>query len=83
VLGLVMSQLNNYALSPISEGRVGEVARVTSATGPFGLSFGLAFVGAVMLATLSIAFTKLSDGSSILPADDKELIAEVLRMMPR
>ena len=30
---------------------------MTSATGSFGLSFGLAFAGAAMLATLSIAFT--------------------------
>ena len=49
-LGLMASQLNNYALSPISEERVGEAAGVTSATGSFGLSFGLAFAGAIMLA---------------------------------
>ena len=46
-LGLLASQLNNYALSPISEERVGEAAGVTSATGSFGLSFGLAFAGAI------------------------------------
>ena len=44
-LGLLASQLNNYALSPISEERVGEAAGVTSATGSFGLSFGLACRG--------------------------------------
>ena len=36
-LGLLASQLNNYALSPIAEERVGEAAGVTSATGSFGL----------------------------------------------
>jgi MFS family permease len=77
-LGLLASQLNNYALSPISEERVGEAAGVTSATGSFGLSFGLAFAGAVMLATLSIAFTRLSDASDVLPPDDKEHVATVL-----
>jgi MFS family permease len=77
-LGLLASQLNNYALSPISEERVGEAAGVTSATGSFGLSFGLAFAGAVMLATLSIAFTRLSDASDVLPPDDKERVATVL-----
>src|SRR4029453_14053127 len=56
-LGLLVSQLNNYTLSPISEERVSEAAAVNSAGGSFGLSFGLAFAGAVMLATLSVSFT--------------------------
>jgi hypothetical protein len=77
-LGLLASQLNNYALSPISEERVGEAAGVTSATGSFGLSFGLAFAGAVMLATLSIAFTQLTDASDVLPAAEKEQVATAL-----
>ena len=77
-LGLLASQLNNYALSPISEERVGEAAGVTSATGSFGLSFGLAFAGAVMLATLSVAFTQLSDASDVLPPAEKEQVATVL-----
>jgi hypothetical protein len=67
-LGLLVSQLNNYALSPISEERVGEAAGVSSATGSFGLSFGLAFAGAIMLATLSIAFTEKSESSNVLSA---------------
>jgi Major Facilitator Superfamily len=41
-LGLLVSQLNNYTLSPISEERVSEAAGVNSAAGSFGLSFGLA-----------------------------------------
>ena len=52
-LGLLVSQLNNYTLAPISEERVSEAAGVNSAAGSFGLSFGLAFAGAIMLATLS------------------------------
>ena len=52
-LGLMVSRLNNYTLSPISEERVSEAAGVNSAAGSFGLSFGLAFAGAIMLATLS------------------------------
>ena len=51
--GLLVSQLNNYTLSPITEERVSEAAGVNSAAGSFGLSFGLAFAGAIMLATLS------------------------------
>ena len=60
-LGLLVSQLNNYTLAPISEERVSEAAGVNSAAGSFGLSFGLAFAGAIMLASLSFAFTSLAD----------------------
>ncbi|HET8821661.1 MAG TPA: hypothetical protein VFM57_08950, partial [Thermoleophilaceae bacterium] len=77
-LGLLVSQLNNYTLAPVSEDRVGEAAGVNSATGSFGLSFGLAFAGAIMLATLSIAFTEKSDSSNVLPATDKQRVADVL-----
>jgi hypothetical protein len=77
-LGLLASQLNNYALSPISEERVGEAAGVTSATGSFGLSFGLAFAGAIMLATLSIAFTNMAEASNVLPPADQQRVADVL-----
>jgi EmrB/QacA subfamily drug resistance transporter len=77
-LGLLASQLNNYALAPISEERVGEAAGVTSATGSFGLSFGLAFAGAIMLATLSIAFTNMTESSNVIPAADQQHIANVL-----
>src|SRR5262245_42251734 len=77
-LGLLASQLNNYALSPISEERVGEAAGVTSATGSFGLSFGLAFSGAIMLAALSIAFTNMAESSTVLPPADQQRVADVL-----
>ena len=61
-LGLLVSQLNNYTLSPITEERVSEAAGVNSAAGSFGLSFGLAFAGAIMLATLSFLFTDMAEG---------------------
>ena len=77
-LGMLVSQLNNYTLSPISDERVSEAAGVNSAAGSFGLSFGLAFAGAIMLATLSIAFTDLSNDSRVLPAAEKEQVAQVL-----
>ena len=78
-LGLLASQLYTYALSPILEERVGEAAGVTSATGSFGLSFGLAFSGAVMLATLSIAFTNMAESSSVLPPADQQRVANCAR----
>jgi MFS family permease len=77
-LGLLVSQLNNYTLSPVSEERVGEAAGVNSATGSFGLSFGLAFAGAIMLATLSIAFTNKAESSTVLPPAQQEHVADVL-----
>jgi EmrB/QacA subfamily drug resistance transporter len=77
-LGLLVSQLNNYTLAPISEERVSEAAGVNSAGGSFGLSFGLAFAGAIMLATLSIAFTNLAQGSSVLDPAEKQRVASAL-----
>ena len=77
-LGLLVSQLNNYTLSPISEERVSEAAGVNSAAGSFGLSFGLAFAGAIMLATLSISFTNLAEASSVLPPAEQQQVAQVL-----
>ncbi len=77
-LGLLVSQLNNYTLSPISEERVSEAAGVNSAAGSFGLSFGLAFAGAIMLATLSIAFTHEAEASKVLPPADQQRVADAL-----
>jgi EmrB/QacA subfamily drug resistance transporter len=77
-LGLLVSQLNNYTLSPISDERVSEAAGVNSAAGSFGLSFGLAFAGAIMLATLSIAFTQKAEDSTVLPAAAQAQVADAL-----
>jgi hypothetical protein len=77
-LGLLVSQLNNYTLSPISDERVSEAAGVNSAAGSFGLSFGLAFAGAIMLATLSIAFTQKAQDSKVLPAAAQQQVADAL-----
>jgi EmrB/QacA subfamily drug resistance transporter len=77
-LGLLVSQLNNYTLSPISEERVSEAAGVNSAAGSFGLSFGLAFAGAILLAALSIAFTNMADASTVLAPDEQQRVADAL-----
>jgi len=77
-LGLLVSQLNNYTLSPISDERVSEAAAVNSAGGSFGLSFGLAFAGAVMLATLSFSFTAKAEASSVLSPAEQTRVAQVL-----
>ena len=63
---------------PISDERVSEAAGVNSAAGSFGLSFGLAFAGAIMLATLSIAFTQKAEDSTVLPPAAQEQVADAL-----
>jgi EmrB/QacA subfamily drug resistance transporter len=77
-LGLLVSQLNNYTLAPISEERISEAAGVNSAAGSFGLSFGLAFAGAVMLATLSFSFTRLAEDSDVLSPAEQQQVADGL-----
>jgi hypothetical protein len=77
-LGLLVSQLNNYTLSPISDERVSEAAGVNSAAGSFGLSFGLAFAGAIMLATLSLGFTSMATASTVLSPAQQQQVAHAL-----
>lgn len=77
-LGLLVSQLNNYTLSPISDERVSEAAGVNSAAGSFGLSFGLAFAGAILLAALSISFTNVAEASDVLTPAQQEQVADAL-----
>jgi MFS family permease len=77
-LGLLVSQINNYTLAPISEERVGEAAGVNSAISSFGLSVGLAFTGAIPLAAMSILFTAKTDASTVLAPAEKSRVAQVL-----
>jgi hypothetical protein len=77
-LGLLVSQLNNYTLAPISEERVSEAAGVNSAGGSFGLSFGLAFAGAILLAALSVGFTSMAQSSTVLSGAEQQQVAKVL-----
>jgi EmrB/QacA subfamily drug resistance transporter len=77
-LGLLVSQLNNYTLSPIEEERVSEAAGVNSAGGSFGLSFGLAFAGAIMLMTLAFTFTREAEDSKVLTPTQQEQVADKL-----
>src|SRR5690606_26128315 len=77
-LGLLVSQLNNYTLAPISDDLISEAAGVNSAAGQFGLSVGLALAGAIMLATLAWAFTDLADQSTVLTPTEQEQVATAL-----
>jgi EmrB/QacA subfamily drug resistance transporter len=77
-LGLLVSQLNNYILAPIEEERVSEAAGVNSAGQSFGLSFGLALGGGILLAALSASFINMTEASDVIPPEDQEQVAEVL-----
>jgi EmrB/QacA subfamily drug resistance transporter len=77
-LGLLVSQLNDYTLAPIEEERVSEAAGVNSAGGSFGLSFGLAMAGGILLATLSLAFTNKTESSTAIRPAQQDQIADTL-----
>jgi hypothetical protein len=77
-LGILVSQINNYTLAPISEERAGEAAGVNSSISSFGLSVGLAVTGAVLLAAMSILFSAKSDASTVLAPAEKDRVADVL-----
>jgi EmrB/QacA subfamily drug resistance transporter len=77
-LGLLVSQLNNYTLAPVAEERVSEAAGVNSAAGSFGLSFGLAMAGGLMLAALSVSFMQMTESSQVIPPTERQQIAEAL-----
>ncbi|HXN59784.1 MAG TPA: MFS transporter, partial [Acidimicrobiales bacterium] len=74
-LGLLVSQLNNFTLAPIAEERVSEAAGVNSAAGSFGLSFGLAVAGGLLLWVLAMSFTHLTYSSAAIPPAQQQQIA--------
>lgn len=76
--GLLVSQLNNYTLAPIADDRISEAAGVNSASGNFGLSFGLAVAGGVLLAALSFRFTNQVQDSAVIPPAQQAQITAVL-----
>ena len=51
---------------------------MNSAAGSFGLSFGLAFAGAIMLATLAFTFTASADASTVLSPEEQQQVSAVL-----
>ena len=77
-LGMLVSQLNNFTLAPISEERVSEAAGVNSAAGSFGLSFGLAIAGGLMLWALALSFNHQVQASPVIPpAKQQQISAEL------
>jgi EmrB/QacA subfamily drug resistance transporter len=77
-LGMLVSQLNNFTLAPISEERISEAAGVNSAGGSFGLSLGLALAGGLMLASLAVAFTQLADSSPVFSPEEAQQVSTAL-----
>ena len=82
-LGLLVSQLNNFTLAPIAEERVSEAAGVSSAAGSFGLSFGLAIAGGIMLWALALSFTHLTETSTVIPPPSNNRSPPGSNTMPR
>ena len=52
---------------------------MSSAISSFGLSVGLAFTGAILLAAMAILFSPKSDASTVLAPAEKDRVAEVLK----
>jgi MFS family permease len=77
-IGLLVSQINSYTLSPISKERAGEASGVNSAISSFGLSVGLAFAGAIMLAALSLSLSDKAGASDVLSSSEQERVADAL-----
>ena len=77
-MGLLVSQINSYTLASVSEERAGEASGVNSAVSSFGLSVGLAFAGAILLAALSITFTNMAEASKVLTPAEQERVADAL-----
>src|SRR4029077_11337462 len=55
-----------------------EAAGVNSAAGSFGLSFGLAMAGGIMLAFLAFSFTNQTENSEVIPPAQQQQIADTL-----
>ena len=51
---------------------------MNSAGGSFGLSFGLAMAGGLMLASLSLVFINMTEASTVIPPDQKTAVYTVL-----
>jgi EmrB/QacA subfamily drug resistance transporter len=77
-LGMLVSQLNNFTLAPITEDRVSEAAGVNSAAGSFGLSFGLAMAGGIMLWALALSFSHMAEASPVIPPPQQQQISAEL-----
>src|SRR5690606_238308 len=64
--------------APIYEERISEAAGVNSASGSFGLSFGLALAGAVMMGALAFSFTTMAESSAVLSPEEAQQVAIAL-----
>ena len=51
---------------------------MNSASGSFGLSFGLAVAGGIMLAVLSFSFTSMTNASTVIPEHQKTEVSQAM-----
>ena len=73
-----LNQLAEQRIDTISSGTLAEAAGVNSAAGSFGLSFGLALAGAVMMGVLALTFTSMAESSAVLSPEEATQVATAL-----
>lgn len=74
-LGLLASQLGNINMSSVSEDKTSEVGGLQGTFQNLGSSFGTAFVGSVLVGSLTVGFVHNINKSS-LPSDVKTYITQ-------
>ena len=77
-LGLLVSQLNNYTLSPVSEERVSEAAGVNSPRARSGSRSASRSPVRSCSRSLSFMFTHMAEASSGAPTGQQQHVANVL-----
>lgn len=74
-LGLLASQLGNINMSAVSEDKTSEVGGLQGTFQNLGSSFGTAFVGSVLVGSLTVGFVSNINKSS-LPSDVKTYVSQ-------
>jgi EmrB/QacA subfamily drug resistance transporter len=74
-MGFMMSQLSNLAISAVSIQEAGEVSGVNSTFRTVGQTLGSAIIGAVLISSLSTNLMSGVQGSTVIPAAQKSVIA--------
>jgi EmrB/QacA subfamily drug resistance transporter len=77
-LGLVMSLVNNVTLSAVPAHEAGEASGLNNTFRQIGSSLGAAILGAVLLTALSSNLSSGVQASSVIPANQKDLIAQAV-----
>jgi MFS family permease len=77
-VGLIASQILNLILSSVSEEQTPETAGLTSTFEQLGNAIGVALVGTVLLGALTVNLQQGNDASTVIPAEAKAPLTEVV-----